>query len=198
MIDQIIAWDKALFIHIHNGLASPYLDTFMLFIREAKTWIPLYLLFAFLAIKKYKLNGLYFILLTAVVVILGDRFSAGFMKPFFERLRPCHNPEFLAEGFIRNLLNCGGLYGFISSHATNHFGLAVLFTWFFKQIQSHSFTNWVFYLWAGLISFAQVYVGKHYPADVLVGAIFGILIGFLILKIYIRFLPVDKQITKVH
>ena len=198
MITQLTAWDKELFLLIHNSMASPYLDGFMLLLRDAKTWIPLYLFFAFLAVKKYKTNGLLFILITALVVVLTDRFSAGFMKPFFERLRPCHNPDFLAEGYIRNILNCGGEYGFISSHACNHFGLAVIFTWFFKQIANYRFLSNVFYIWAGCISFAQVYVGKHYPADVLVGAFFGITIGFLILKIYIRFLPLDKQITKIH
>ncbi len=198
MITQLIDWDKELFLLIHNGMASPYLDGFMLLLREAKTWIPLYLFFAFVAIKKYKLNGLLFIVFTALVVIFTDRFSAGFMKPFFERLRPCHNPEFLAEGHIRNILNCGGYYGFVSSHAANHFGLAVMFSYFFKQVADYKFINWIFYFWAGLISFAQVYVGKHYPADVLVGATSGILIGYLILKLYIKFLPLDKQITKTY
>ena len=196
MIEQLIAWDKELFLQIHQGMASPLFDAVMLFMRDAKSWIPLYLLIVFLAVRKYKLNGLLFIVTAVLVVVATDRFSAGFMKPFFERLRPCHNPDFLAAGYIRNLLNCGGEFGFISSHATNHFGLAVVFTWFFKQLYSYKYTNWVFYLWAGIISFAQVYVGKHYPADVIVGAFFGILIGFLVLKIYIRFLPEDKQITK--
>jgi undecaprenyl-diphosphatase len=198
MITQLIEWDKELFLQIHLGMASPYMDSFMLLIREAKTWIPLYLFFAFLAVRKYKLNGLYFILIAAIVVVLTDRFSAGFMKPFFERLRPCHNPIFLTEGFIRNILNCGGQYGFVSSHAANHFGLAVIFSWFFKQIADYKFIDSIFYLWAGLISFAQIYVGKHYPADVLVGAFSGIVIGFLILKLYIRLMPLDKKITKTY
>lgn len=198
MMEQLIELDKQLFLHIHRDLSSTYLDDFMLFMRDAKSWTLLYLYIMFLAIRKYKLNGLLFIVLVAIIVIITDRFSAGLMKPFFERLRPCHNPNFIAEGYIRNLLNCGGQYGFISSHATNHFGLAVAFTWFFKQLSNYKFTNWIFYVWAGLISFAQVYVGKHYPADIIVGAIFGILIGFLILKIYIRFFPIDKQITKLH
>ena len=192
MITQLTAWDKELFLLIHNSMATPYLDGFMLLLRDAKTWIPLYLFFAFLAVKKYKTNGLLFILITALVVVLTDRFSAGFMKPFFERLRPCHEPS-LAQ-YMRHLIDCGGQYGFISSHATNHFGMAVMFTWFFTKISSQNYLNWAFYAWAGIISFAQVYVGKHYLGDVIVGMLCGILIGKIILTIFTK-LKVIKSLS---
>ncbi|PCJ67695.1 MAG: phosphatase PAP2 family protein [Bacteroidetes bacterium] len=182
MIESLIDIDKQVFIAIHQGLSNPFFDWLMPLLRKPLTWLPLYLLFAFLAVKKYKLQGLYIILATALIVAICDRFSAGFMKPFFERLRPCHEPS-LAQ-YLRDLVNCGGQYGFISSHATNHFGMAVIFTWFFKKVSSMSYINWVFYLWAGVISFAQIYVAKHYLGDVLVGMLFGILFGWVILKIF--------------
>ena len=179
MIDSLIDIDKQVFVAIHNGLVNTIFDVVMPFLREAYTWIPLYLTFVFFAIKKYKVQGLYIILATVLVVVLCDRFSAGFMKPYFERLRPCHEPSI--SKYIRSIIDCGGQFGFISSHATNHFGMAVMFTWFFKKISKVSFLTWVFYAWAGLVSFAQIYVGKHYPGDVLFGALCGFLIGWAVL-----------------
>lgn len=185
MMESLIHIDKQIFIAIHEGMANPFFDWLLPILREAKTWIPLYLVFVFLAIHKYKTQGVFIVLATVLIVVLCDRFSAGFMKPFFERLRPCHEPSLAAH--LRNIIDCGGQYGFISSHATNHFGLAILFTWFFKKISDMTCLNWVFYTWAGLISFAQIYVGKHYFGDVLIGAICGILIAKLILSIFKKF-----------
>ena len=197
MIETLINWDKELFRWVHCTLANNVFDWLMPILREAKTWIPLYLLFAFLAIKNYKIKGLYIALATALIVVLCDRFSAGLMKPFFERLRPCHEPSLAAH--IRHVIDCGGQYGFISSHATNHFGLAVMFTWFFKKIATKdiAFANCIFYVWAGLISFAQVYVGKHYVGDVLIGAICGLLIGKIILTIFTK-MSVIKNLSKAN
>ena len=190
MIDKLIDIDQQLFVAIHRGLANDVFDFVLPLLREPLTWLPLYLFFVFLAIKKYKLHGLYMVIATIVVVALCDRFSAGYMKPFFERLRPCHEPSLAAH--IRNLIDCGGQYGFISSHATNHFGMAVMFTWFFNKVSSMSWVNWVFYLWAALVSFAQIYVGKHYLGDVLVGAVCGILIGKAVLAIFTKFVQIKK------
>lgn len=188
MIDSLIHIDKQIFIAIHQGLANPFFDWLFPILREAKTWIPLYLVFVFLAIHRYKTQGIFIVLAAVLIVILCDTFSAGFMKPFFERLRPCHEPSIAAH--IRNLIDCGGRYGFISSHATNHFGMAVLFTWFFKKVSSLAYIDWVFYLWAAVICFAQIYVGKHYFGDVLFGALAGLLIGKIVLTIFTKFIVV--------
>lgn len=192
MIENLIYIDKQIFIAVHEGLANPFFDWFLPILREAKTWIPLYLVFVFLAVRKYKTHGMLIVLATVLIVVLCDRFSAGFMKPFFERLRPCHEPSLAAH--LRNIIDCGGQYGFISSHATNHFGLAIMFTWFFKRVSDLTSLNWVFYTWAALISFAQIYVGKHYFGDVLVGALAGLLIGKIILSILTK-LPMIKRLS---
>jgi undecaprenyl-diphosphatase len=192
VIEQLIDIDHQLFIAIHNGLANRVFDFILPLLRTPIAWLPLYLVFVFLAVKKYRLDGIYILVATVIVVTLCDRFSAGFMKPFFERLRPCH--ESSLAPYIRNLIDCGGQYGFISSHATNHFGMAIMFTWFFKKISTMTYLNWVFYAWAGVISFAQVYVGKHYPGDVIVGMICGILIGKIILTIFTK-LKVIKNLS---
>lgn len=184
MIDHLVDIDKSLFLAVHSDMANPVFDQLMPFLREATTWIPLYLVFIILAIQRFKKQGIYIVLIAVITVILTDQFSAGFMKPYFERLRPCHDPSLAS--FMRNLIDCGGQFGFTSSHATNHFGLAVIFTWFFRKLFKASIINWIFYLWAGVISFAQVYVAKHFPGDVLIGAITGILIGLTVLTIYKR------------
>ena len=196
MIDTLVNIDKEIFIAIHTGIANPVLDWLMPILRDAKTWTPLYLFFVVLAVRKYKAQGLYILLATVLVVALCDRFSSGFMKPFFERLRPCHEPSLAA--YIRNLIDCGGQYGFISSHAANHFGMAVMFTWFFKKVSKITYLNWVFYAWAGIISLAQVYVGKHYPGDVIVGMILGILLGKLILTIFTKFIVIKDLSLKTN
>lgn len=190
MIDTLVRIDQQIFIAIHQGLANSFFDWLLPALREAKTWIPLYLFFVVLAIRKYKLKGVYIVLTTVLVVVLCDRFSAGFAKPFFERLRPCHEPSLAAH--IRHLVSCGGQYGFISSHATNHFGLAVIFAWFFKKTKTLLHTQIVFYTWAGLISFAQIYVGKHYFGDVLAGALIGIIIGKITLTIFTKMTVIKK------
>jgi membrane-associated phospholipid phosphatase len=182
MIDQLTQWDIALFKAIHVAGANAFFDAVLPILREARVWLPLYLVFIVIAIRFYKTKGAILVGFVLAAVGIADRFSAGFMKPFFARLRPCHNPEL--QEVIRELIHCGGQYGFISSHATNHFALAVLFTWFFQQHFKQSVFRWVFYLWAALICYAQVYVAKHYPADVLVGAVCGMLIGQGVLLLY--------------
>ena len=190
MIETLVSLDKTLFIAIHQDMANTIFDFVFPLLREPLTWLPLYLFFGYMAIKKYNMEGFYIILVTGFVVLLCDQFSASIMKPLFERLRPCHEPTLTDH--IRVLVNCGGQYGFISSHATNHFGMAVIFTWFFKNIYSKTWVSCIFYGWASLICFAQVYVAKHYPGDVLAGMIFGILIGKLVLSIFTKIVMIKK------
>lgn len=184
MIDYLTHIDHEIFRTIHTDWANPIFDFVLPWLREAIVWVPLYGLFIYLSIKHYGLKGVYFIMATLTVVIICDRFSAGMMKPYFERLRPCHEPSL--SQILRPLIDCGGQYGFISSHATNHFGLAVMFAYFFKQIASkpNGWLNYIFYIWAGLICYAQIYVGKHYFGDVLVGGLCGWVIGLIVLKIF--------------
>ncbi len=191
MIESLIEIDKQLFIQIHNGLANDFLDQFLPVFREAKTWIPLYLIFAFFAFYRYRYSGFYILAAAGIIVLFADQFASGFMKPFFERLRPCHDPS-LTE-IIRPILDCGGQYGFVSSHAANHFGLAVIFSWFFNSISNWKSWQWVFYTWAGAISLAQVYVAKHFPADILVGGLAGLLIGWLIVTFLKKYVPIKSK-----
>ncbi|MDB4107548.1 phosphatase PAP2 family protein [Bacteroidia bacterium] len=189
MIDALIDLDRNWFLAIHQGTANAVFDVVLPFFREKTNWVPLYLLFAFMAIYKFRLKGLYIVLAAAITVLLADQFAAGLMKPTFERLRPCNDDFFHNQ--IRQLVHCGGGYSFISAHATNHFALAIVFTWFFRKVWSIDFLKWVFFLWASIIAYAQVYVGVHYPFDVIVGALSGLLIGSLVVSISKKIISIN-------
>jgi len=110
-----------------------------------------------------------------VVIWMTDQFTSGFMKPYFERLRPCHDPRW--QDILLNYSGCGGLYGFASSHAANTFALAG----FLHKVGGSRIPEfrWLF-LWAAIVSYSRIYLGVHYPLDILVGAIVGILISWLV------------------
>ncbi len=110
-----------------------------------------------------------------VTILLSDQISSTVVKPFFERIRPCNDP--VMQSGLRLLLDgCGAGYSFTSSHATNHFALAVYLTFTLRTwIGRYA---WILFLWAATIAYAQVYAGVHYPLDVIGGALLGSAIGY--------------------
>lgn len=168
--------DLALFDFLNQSLANPFLDAVLPLFREKTTWIPLYLLMVFLLVKNHGWRRtVYLLLCIAAVLTVADQLAATILKPWVGRLRPCAEPS--VADHARILVGCGGKYSFPSNHATNHFALATLLslTWFRGQASSWRVGIFV---WAALISLAQVYVGKHYPADILAGALLGSLIAW--------------------
>jgi undecaprenyl-diphosphatase len=109
----------------------------------------------------------------ALTILLADQFTSGFLKPLMERLRPCHDPRW--EGIIHNYGRCGGLYGFVSSHAANTFGMAVFLNLKLKGKVKH--LGWL-YLYAAVVSYTRIYLGVHYPFDIVLGALIGATIGW--------------------
>jgi membrane-associated phospholipid phosphatase len=167
--------DKALLYLVNKKLSFAGLDGIMLLLRNQYTWVPLYLfflLFFYFNCRKYLLP---IIALSLVTFALTDFTSASLIKPFVQRLRPCQDPTL---GFnINNLAGCGGIFGMPSSHASNHFGLA---TFWFMVIKDTVNQKWFWlWAWAFIICYAQVYVGVHFPGDVIVGAVLGTSIGYL-------------------
>jgi len=180
--------DKLLFVLVQHDSDNSVLDFIMPVFREPLTWIPLYVFMLFYAFRmgKKKSDGTAagrpiaggskawaFIVLTVLTFAVTDTVTAQVLKPMFGRLRPCHDPEL--QPYLRVLVDCGGLYSMPSNHAANHFGLAAF--WFFsiREVTGRKW-RWL-WIWAAIICYSQVYVGKHYPFDIVAGAIFGILTG---------------------
>lgn len=179
-LDTLSSLDRKLFIFIHSTASSENIDWLFRLLRTATTWIPLYAFVLFWIIWKQRPHAWQFILMTLITFAITDHISAAIMKPYFERLRPCFDPAL--DQYVRELVSCGGKYGMPSTHASNHFGLASF--WFFS-------ISWLFrhkwywlWVWALLIGYAQVYVGKHYPGDILVGALFGTSVGVLMALLF--------------
>ena len=174
--DTLVRWDQALFEFINGECANPLFDAVMPFLRNSNSWIPLYALALGLVLYKFRWNGLWWALFFIATVALTDSTGTYVFKHNIERLRPCRDPEFI--GHVRLVLKqCAGGYGFISNHAANHFGMAVFFIVTFRRILGR--WVWLALAWAISIAFAQVYVGVHYPLDVLAGALLGTGYGLL-------------------
>ncbi len=181
MIHELIYFDRYLLVLINRSWANPLFDFLMPLLRDAKNWIPLYLVIIAYTIIKYRKNAWVIILCAVMSVAVADRISAGIFKPLFERERPCHK-EGVREQIILRKEGCGGQYGFVSSHAANHFALAVFLIMAWRR-RVNDWLTWSLLLWAASICYAQVYVGVHYPADVFFGGWTGIFCGSLFARI---------------
>ncbi len=182
MFERIIDFDKSLFL-VLNHATTPFFDGVMVFASEKFTWIPLYIAIIFFIFFKVENHRLVirpvkpaFLALAGILVTfaLTDMVSASVIKDSVQRLRPGHDPEL--EGLVRMLDGKGGLYGFVSSHAANVFGLALFTAFTFKK----SWYSIIIFLWASLVSYSRIYVGRHFPLDVICGAILGILLGWIV------------------
>ena len=178
----LMTLDEQLFYFIHNDLANPFLDAILPYWREKTTWIPAYLLAAFLLVKKYQWQGVRLLLLIGLGILIADQLTSSVIKPLVGRPRPCYAAAF--AGQIRELVGCGWHESFPSSHSSNHFALAMILslTW----LKKNKGWQWALFLWAASISLAQVYVAKHYPVDILVGALIGLMVGWVIVLLYHR------------
>lgn len=183
-MEQVIAVDQFLFELINGQAHNAVLDWLMPIWREKSTWIPLYIALAAFVGYKYRLQGLYLLLALALAVGLADTVSSKIIKPSVHRLRPCNDPALKDE--VQLLVHCGSGYSFTSSHASNHFAVAAFLSLtlglHYRRIR------WPLYLWAASIALGQVYVGVHFPLDIFIGAILGIIIGNIVAKTYLRML----------
>lgn len=177
----LLQWDEYLFQVINGSWHNDVLDYVMPWWRDKKFWIPAYLLGLVYLIWKYKYKSMLFVLSIALTITVSDTLSSKVIKKSVKRPRPCRN-EALAQD-LQLLVHCGGGYSFTSSHATNHFALAVFLMTLFGGMRKR--WKWLLLFWAGSIAFGQVYVGVHYPIDILAGAFLGSIIGWLIAKLIV-------------
>ena len=178
---SLLAKDQTLFSLINGAWTHSFLDKLLPWCRNANNWYPFYVvLLVYLFIQWGKLTWRW-LLLAVLNLTLTDQISSSIFKPLVHRLRPCADP--LMIGKCRLLLDhCSGGFSFTSSHAANHFGLA-MFIFMTLQPLFKKYT-WLFFIWAAVIAYAQVYVGVHYPLDVFAGSIIGITIGWISSSIF--------------
>ena len=172
--------DTELFIYL-NGLHSQFWDFVMFWISNKFIWVPLYLVLFWIVIKDFKYRSIVIILTLIIIIAVSDQASVHLFKNNFERLRPCHDAS-LADIIHTVRDKCGGHFGFISSHASNSFALAVFLSGFIRRRYRY-FPLFIF-IWASVVSYSRIYLGVHYPADVAGGAVFGSILGYLALSFY--------------
>jgi undecaprenyl-diphosphatase len=172
MLDAMLAWDKTLFLLINHDWSHPFLDALFVTITSGRFWIIPGIAAALIFLRVEKRRALLVLLLSAVTVTLTDPLGAQLIKPLAHRLRPC-NPDYLLEGG-RFLIGLKPSFSFPSNHAMNMFGQAMLFTLFYPRLSP------LFFLFAGVIGYSRIYVGVHYPTDVVGGAVLGIFCGIIV------------------
>lgn len=186
-MEEVIHFDQQLLLAL-NGSDSAWLDQVMLYITKTVTWIPLIAVLLILLLKnRPRREVLLFVVSLTFVILVCDQFASSLCKPLFHRLRPSHEPAL--EGLV-DLVNGrrSGLYGFISSHAANTFGAFTFIALYLRRITlSHRLilpSKLTILLWACLSSYSRIYLGLHYPGDILFGALVGLLFG----AIFYRFM----------
>lgn len=182
-LSQLEATDRALFLAL-NGAHALWADTVMLYASEMTFWFPLYAFLLFLIQGRYGWRVFAWALpVIALLILCTDKGSVMLFKETVQRLRPCHEPAL--QGLVHLVPeSCGGQYGFVSSHASNHFGIAAFMIGVLQG--KPRWATAALLLWASLVAYSRVYLGVHYPGDVLVGGLYGFLIGSIVFRIFRR------------
>ena len=189
MIEEILRLDSKLFLYLNN-LGTSKFDIFWISLSkiEANILMYLFLILLFFYIQKIRpklIYIFYFIFVIALMITITDQ-GANIFKDSFKRLRPCYN-ESIIDSLRLVKENCGGKYGFFSAHASNSFSLAIFFGLLF--INRIRYIIMITIVYASLISYSRIYLGVHYPIDIIFGSFFGIFVGFVMYSfVYLKFL----------
>ena len=172
---QLLHFDYQLTFLVNREMVHPVLDDLFLFLRESIFHVPLYFFIIIYSFQVFGKKAIWWVLGAISLIALCDLLSSHVIKAYFNRPRPCRDP-FMA-GQIRFLARyCGANGSFTSSHAVNHFAFAT-----YVASTMRGISKWfnLLFVWAFAIAYAQVYVGVHYPSDVLAGAFLGIVFGLM-------------------
>lgn len=196
MIEEILKLDSQLFLFLNN-LGSSSFDAFWIFLSYKESniffYLSLLIFYFYKESKTIKLSEVFqSLLFIAIMILIADQ-TANLFKDSFQRLRPCYN-ESLIDSVRLVKESCGGKYGFFSAHASNSFSLAVFFGLLYKN--KYRYIIYLSLLYASLISYSRIYLGVHFPLDILFGGIYGITIGLVVFRIYENKLDFFKFLNK--
>lgn len=184
IIQHLLDWDRDLLIRL-NGYHADWLDPIMYWTSQTLFWLPLYFTLLALVIRDFKKEWWIPIIGIAVTILLTDQITSSIMKPYFMRLRPSQEPTLAGIVHLVTAPNGelyrGGIYGFASSHAANTFGTATFFTLLYRH--RRAWMKWLF-VWAAFMTYTRIYLGAHYPGDIIVGGIIGVAGAFVGFKVY--------------
>lgn len=180
MLEQLIELDKDLFVYL-NGLGSQSWDGFWMFYTSKWNWIPLYALICYLLYKKLDLKAFVLTLILVVLLVTFTDQISGLFKRNVMRPRPCYDEVILK---VMRLVksSCGGKHGYFSGHASNSMGLAVFLGLILKS--TYLYILLILIMWAVLMAYSRIYVGVHYPLDIITGMVFGALSGWLFYRLF--------------
>ena len=179
MIEFLNSLDTQLFLFL-NGIHSAFFDSFMFTFSDKWIWVPFYVSILYLFIRYWKKESIWLFVVLVLCILLADQTASGILKVWVQRPRPSRAEEL--EGLV-HIVNGyrGGRFGFVSSHAANSFGLALFCSLLFRR---KAYT-WILFLWAALTAYSRIYLGVHYPGDILGGIVVGLfaaLLCFFLLK----------------
>lgn len=187
-MEKLVQLDRKAMVFLNN-LGNTSLDPFWILISEKWFWIPLYIIFFYLLYKNLtRKQFLYSLLFVAIGLTISDQLATIF-KIGIGRIRPCHDPSL--EGYLREI-KCGGTYGFYSAHASNSFFLAQYLTILLRK--KIKILPILLFVWASILAYSRVYLGQHFPMDILFGALMGFLIGGFMASLYQYVIKKNKGI----
>ncbi|RNC89541.1 MAG: phosphatase PAP2 family protein [Allomuricauda sp.] len=181
MIETLVEWDRELFLFL-NGLGTETWDSFWLFTTRSKNSIPLYAVLLFLTYRYLGLKKTLVVIVAIALLITATDQLSNFFKYGIRRLRPCHDSDI--SGIMRLVKSyCGGKFAYFSAHAANSFAVASFFSLLF--IKKYRVLVILLMVWACLVAYSRIYIGVHFPLDVLTGMLVGSFFGWLFFRLHI-------------